>query len=257
MHRRSGQLAEEVTFGPAESDEVAAEPSPKRVRARWAGRWILDTDRALLAWVEGPTPDYAIPFADLRVDVETGPGHADERLGEVEDVTLVAGDRRLEAAGARVVKPPTEAQRLRDHVVFDWDAFDAWFVEDDRQRGHPRDPYHRIDTHLSSRPVRVKVGGETVAESERTLAVFETGLPFRFYFPPVDVRQELLVPSQTRTVCAYKGEARYFHVEAGGDRVEDAAWSYPSPEPRFGRLADRIAFHQEKVDMEVAETELL
>jgi uncharacterized protein (DUF427 family) len=52
-----------------------------------------------------------------------------------------------------------------------------------------------------------------------------------------------LEPSQTRTRCADKGKARYFHVDAGGKRVEDAAWTYPAPEPGFGRLQDRICFH--------------
>jgi len=66
-----------------------------------------------------------------------------------------------------------------------------------------------------------------------------------------------LDPSQTRTRCADKGKARYFHVDVGGKRVEDAAWTYPAPEPGFGRLQDRICFHQETVDMQVADTELL
>lgn len=257
MHRRQGRLAEQEEFGPAEASEVAADPIAKRVRARWSDTWILDSDEALLAWIEGPTPDYAVPTEDVDAEIEAGAPRKDERLGEVEDVTLVVGEDRLEAAGVRVREPPTEAQRLRGHVVLDWDAVDAWYVEDERQRGHPKDPYHRIDVHRSSRPVTVEVGGETVAESESTLAVFETGMPFRFYLPPVDVRMDLLRESQTQTRCAYKGQARYFHVEAGGERVEDAAWTYPTPEPRFARLQDLVCFHQEKVRMVVADTELM
>lgn len=257
MHRRSGVLAEEQEFGAFDRDEVAAEPTPKRVRARLRRQWILDTDRALLAWIEGSTPDYAIPFADVDAEMETGDVREDDRLGEVEDVALVLGKEHLTDAGVRVVKPPTGAQRLRDHVVFDWDAMDAWFVEDERQRGHPRDPYRRIDVHDTSRPVKVQVEGTELADSDRALALFETGLAFRFYLPEVDVSSEHLVPSETETVCAYKGQARYFHADVDGQRVEDVAWTYPAPEPGFGRLQDRICFHQEKVDMEVADTELL
>lgn len=257
MNRRSGTLAEEQEFGPFQDDAVAAEPTPKRVRARLRRKWILDSDRALIAWIEGPTPDYAIPSADLDVETETGEPRRDERLGEVEDLALVTGEERVADAGVRVLKPPSEAQRLRDHVVLDWDAVDAWFVEDERQRGHPRDPYHRIDVHESSRPIEAEVAGETLADTDRALAVFETRLPFRFYLPEVDVRTELLTPSDTETVCAYKGKARYFHADVDGERVEDVAWTYPSPEPGFGRLQDRLCFHQGKVDMEVADTELL
>jgi uncharacterized protein (DUF427 family) len=257
MHRRSGGLAQREEFGPFEPDEVAAEAFPKRVRARWADRWVLDTDRASIAWIEGPTPDYAIPSADVDVETEIGEAVEDERLGTVEPITLVAGEARQPDAGVRIQEPPKQAQRLRDHVVLDWDAVDAWFVEDERQRGHPRDPYHRIDVHATSRPVEVSVGGQTIASSERALAVFETRLPFRFYLPPTDVDLSVLEGSDTRTVCAYKGQATYYHVDTGSERVEDAAWAYPSPEPRFGRVQDRICFHQEKVDMRVADTDLL
>ena len=31
---------------------------------------------------------------------------------------------------------------------------DAWYEEEERILGHPRDPYHRIDTRESSRHVR-------------------------------------------------------------------------------------------------------
>lgn len=259
MHRRSGGYAEEKEFGPFDADRVAAEPAPKRVRARLSDDWILDTDRALLAWVEGRTPDYAIPFADLDIEAQRGPEREAERLGRVEDLSVAMDEGKAEPVGVRIVSPPEEAQRLRDHVILDWDAVDAWFVEDERQRGHPRDPYHRIDVHASSRPVRVSVEGHTLAESDRPMAVFETGLAFRFYLPEVDVHTDLLTQSPTRTRCAYKGEAVYYHADPGegtGLRVEDAAWSYPSPEPRFGRLQDLVCFHQEKVDMQVAGTQL-
>lgn len=257
MHRLSGTLAEEQGFGPFDPDEIAAEGTPKRVRARLGREWILDSDRALLAWIEGPTPDYAIPSADVHVQLETSAPRQDARLGEVEDVSIVQGDRRVDGAGVRVLKPPSQAQRLRDHVILAWDAVDAWFVEDERQRGHPRDPYHRIDVHETSRPVDVAVDGRGLAESERALALFETGLPFRFYLPETDVRMDRLIPSETETVCAYKGKARYFHADVGTEPVEDVAWTYPSPEPGFGRLQDRICFHQAKVDMSIADTELL
>jgi uncharacterized protein (DUF427 family) len=188
MHRRSGILADEQEFGPFAADKVAAEPTPKRVRARRADEWVLDTDRALIAWVEGPTPDYAIPFADVDVELATGQPREHERLGTVEDVAITQDGARREGAGVRVQRPPKHAQRLRDHVVFDWDALDAWFVEDERQRGHPRDPYHRIDVHASSRRIEVALGDETVADTDRALGVVETRLPFRFYVPEVDGR---------------------------------------------------------------------
>jgi uncharacterized protein (DUF427 family) len=58
----------------------------------------------------------------------------------------------------------------------------------------------------SSRTVRVEADGVLLAESRQPLLLFETSLPVRYYLPAGDVRVEL-VPSQTRSVCPYKGEA--------------------------------------------------
>ncbi len=251
MIERTGQLAHQARFVPFDPDHVAAEPTPKRVRARLEGAFILDTTQALIAWIEGPTPDFAIPPDAFGPDIEPGATREHDALGSVQEIALAHGDAKTEPLGVRIQDPPEEATILADHVVLDWDAMDAWFVEDERQRGHPRDPYRRIDVHETSRPVTVSLNGQTVAHSKRALALFETGLPVRFYLPELDVSTEQLKPSSTQTRCAYKGQAAYHHVEASGRRVEDAVWSYPAPEPGFGRLQDRLSFDQSKIRVEV------
>ena len=77
---------------------------------------------------------------------------------------------------------------------------------------HARDPRHRVDAIPSERHVRVEFDGELLAESRRPLALFESGLPTRWYLPAKDVRQELLEPSDMATRCPYKGAARFFSV---------------------------------------------
>ena len=84
--------------------------------------------------------------------------------------------------------------------------------EDERVEGRLRDPYHRVDVRRSSRHVRVLLGGEVLADGTRPLLLSETGLPNRFYSPAADVRQDLLEPSDTHTVCQYKGTASYWSV---------------------------------------------
>lgn len=117
---------------------------------------------------------------------------------------------------------------------------------------HPRDPYHRVDVRESSRHVRVDLDGETVAETDRPCLLFETAIPTRYYIPPGDVRTEVLSPSETRTLCAYKGEAHYYSAEVGGEEFEDIAWSYPDPLPdNHPRLRDLICFLDEKADIYV------
>ena len=62
------------------------------------------------------------------------------------------------------------------------------------------------------------------------------------YFPAAAVQQGALVPTSTRTVCPWKGVARYYTVTLGGVELRDAAWSYPRPLPLARRVKDRIAF---------------
>jgi uncharacterized protein (DUF427 family) len=142
--------------------------------------------------------------------------------------------------------PEDAVQRRHDLLQIDFGALDEWLEEDEVQFGHPRDPYHRIDALSTSRHVRVSIGGEPVAESERAVVLFETGLPPRWYLPREDVRAEL-EPSDHRTTCAYKGHASHFSV-AGEEAI---AWSYPEPEREVAPIKDRIAFYDERVELEV------
>ncbi len=86
---------------------------------------------------------------------------------------------------------------------------DVWFEEVEQIFVHPRDPYHRVDVLDSSRHVKVTVNGEVVVETERPKLLFETGLPTRYYIPPEDVREGVLVPSDKHTQCPYQGVASY------------------------------------------------
>ncbi len=108
-----------------------------------------------------------------------------------------------------------------------------------------------MDVLDSSRHVKVLVNGEVVAETNRPKLLFETGLPTRYYIPPEDVREELLVPSETKTQCPYKGVASYWSVDAGGDLSEDLIWYYPETLPTVDKIAGYLSFFNERVDLEV------
>lgn len=92
------------------------------------------------------------------------------------------------------------------------------------------------------RGVRVEFGGEVVAESERAMKVCETASPPTYYLPPEDVREDLLVPCRRRTLCEWKGQARYWSVMAGGRVAEAAVWAYPDAWHEFAAIAGWYAF---------------
>ncbi len=227
---------------------VRAEPGQKRVRAFLAGRLVADTRRPLLVWEKPWYPTYYLPVADVAAELvptgatERAPSRGDGRVHD-----LRVGDHLV--TGAAVTFPDSPLPALREHVRIAWGAVDAWFEEDEQVFVHPRDPYKRVDILPSSRHVVVETDGQVVAESRRPTLLFETGLIVRTYLPPVDVRRDLLVPSDTVTRCPYKGTADYFHLRAGEIAVDDVAWSYPFPTPESARIAGLLAFHDEKVDV--------
>lgn len=228
------------------------EPIERRVRARAGGREIVDSTRAILLWEPRRIcPAYAVPASDIQAELAAAPagnGEVPEVLhpGIPFHVHTAAGEPvsvdGIEGAGFRL-----DDEDLAGYVALDFDAFE-WLEEDEPIRSHPRDPYHRVDVRRSSRPVRIEVGGEVVAETTRARLLCETSLPMRFYLPREDVRAEL-EPSSTQSYCPYKGEASYWSVEVAGRRLEDVAWSYEQPLPPAAEIAGLVAFWDHRVDV--------
>jgi len=106
----------------------------------------------------------------------------------------------------------------------------------------------RVRTEPNQRRVRVLFGGEAVADSSRTLYLFEAGHLPVYYFPRDDVRFDLLEPTSHHTHCPYKGDASYYTVVAGGQRYENAVWAYPDPIDSVPELKDYVAFYWDQAD---------
>jgi uncharacterized protein (DUF427 family) len=96
------------------------------------------------------------------------------------------------------------------------------------------------------------VDGHLVAQSGNNVFLHETGLRTRYYISPTAVLDwGQLLPSDTSTVCPYKGQASYYHLKVGnGNRViEDAVWYYPYPTAESAQIQNRLCFYNEKVDI--------
>lgn len=76
-----------------------------------------------------------------------------------------------------------------------------------------------------------------IAESSDTVMV-----EGNHYFPPNSIEKELFVPTQTHTVCPWKGTADYFTLEVDGEQNTDAAWSYPEPKEAARNIQGHYAF---------------
>lgn len=226
---------------------------PRRVRAVFEGRTVMDTRRGMLLHETGLLPQLYVPEADLAAGVLEPTAHHTHCpfKGAASYRSLRVGERVADNAVWAYPNPLPEAEWLAGYAACYWDAVDAWFDEDEQVFGHLRDPYHRVDTRASSRTVRVRVAGEVIAESSRPVLLSETGLPNRWYLHPDDVRLAALETSGTRTHCPYKGDATYYSLRLGERRVEDVAWSYQQPFDGVRAIAGRLCFDHDELTVEV------
>lgn len=78
---------------------------------------------------------------------------------------------------------------------------------------------------------------QILAESNDTVVVENN-----HYFPAASLRREYFTPSDTRTHCAWKGEAHYYSINVAGQQNKDAAWFYPAPKSAAAQIEGRVAF---------------
>jgi uncharacterized protein (DUF427 family) len=62
------------------------------------------------------------------------------------------------------------------------------------------------------------------------------------YFPPEAIDQQYFRPSQTQTVCSWKGTASYYDIVVDGKVNKDAAWYYPEPKDAAKQIRNYVAF---------------
>lgn len=79
--------------------------------------------------------------------------------------------------------------------------------------------------------------GTVVAESDDTVVV-----EGNHYFPAASLKREYTLPSNTKTMCSWKGQASYLTLFVDGDANPDAVWFYPDPRETAAQIKDRVAF---------------
>ncbi|MEU4464773.1 DUF427 domain-containing protein [Streptomyces sp. NPDC024017] len=230
------------------------EPSERWVRGRKGDVTVVDSRHPVLVWEPHlPVPQYAFPREDVRTDLLRPAEHppTGTHTGSQIFYDLNAGGEPV--ANAAWTFP---ADDLAGHIVFEWfrrwdSGLDHWYEEEEEIFVHPRDPHKRVDALSSSRHVQVGIGGTLVADTVRPVLLFETGLPTRYYIPGDDIRFDLFEPTDHRTACPYKGQARYWTWRGEGDVPRNILWSYPGPLPAVADVQGLYAFYNEAVDITV------
>jgi uncharacterized protein (DUF427 family) len=224
-----------------------AEPLRRRMRVRFGGTWIADSDDVVLLHEPGRYPVAYFPVGGV-ADGVLEPGehltrHQD--LGATAWYTVRAGTQSKPRAAWQHTELPGYASELKGRVAFAWRAMDAFYEEDERIVGHAADAYHRIDIRQTSRHVLVRDGDRVIADTRRPLALYESGFAPRWYVPRDDVDETALTAAEGQTFCPYKGLCSYYDI---GD-ARRAAWSYEDAWTEVRRISGMISFEPDKIEV--------
>jgi len=115
-------------------------------------------------------------------------------------------------------------------------------MNESKRNHHRWEPSHRW--------VRVKFGGEFVADSRNTILVWTGPYQIAYYFPQEDVRMDLL----KATGRGGKGRETW-HVKVGDDFAENGAWRNLDVQEGLNGIAGYIAFRWDKMDQWFEEEE--
>ena len=94
-----------------------------------------------------------------------------------------------------------------------------------------------MQPHYLENFVQAIWNGTVVAESNDTVVV-----EGNHYFPASAIDQKYLLPSNTKTMCSWKGQASYYTLFVDGDANPDAVWYYPEPKEAAAQIKGRVAF---------------
>lgn len=109
---------------------------------------------------------------------------------------------------------------------------------------YPRPPC----VQRSSEHVEVWFAGQRIADSTNAIRVLETSHPPTYYIPASDVAMDHLAVSTHRSVCEFKGKARYYDIAVRNHTVRNAVWDYPNPRAGYEILENHLCFYPGKMD---------
>ena len=224
-----------------------AEPLRRRMRVRFGGKWIAESEQVLLLFEPGHYPMAYFPETHVAPNTLERNEHTTRHrdLGLTSWYTVRAGDKITQRGAWQHTELPNYASELEGRIAFAWPAMDAFYEEDERIVGHAADSYHRIDIRQSSRRLVVEHHGHIVADTQRPLVLYESGFAPRWYVARADIDASALTPVQHQTFCPYKGLCRYYDIGA----AQLAAWSYPDAYAQVARISDLVSFEPDTVSV--------
>ncbi len=250
----SGAIGRFLVPEPLPKRLLYAEPLRRRVRVRFGGTWIADSEHVILLFEPGRYPVAYFPETDISPHILEPTDHTTQHpdLGLTSWYSVRMGEHAAPRGAWQHTDLPAHAGELKAHVAFAWRAMDAFYEEEERIVGHAADSYHRIDIRQTARKLVVRHGDRVITDTTRALVLYESGFAPRWYVPRADVDESALTPVEQQTFCPYKGICSYYDI--GDARL--AAWSYPDAYPEVRRIANFVSFEPDIVTVHLDGTQL-
>jgi uncharacterized protein (DUF427 family) len=216
-----------LTEQPLPPRPLFAEPLRRRMKVRFADRWVADSEDVILLHEPGRYPVAYFPLG-------RGPGGPAPR------------PRRHTVAHRQSCRARGQPRRVATHVAAgSWRAMDGFYEEDERIVGHAADAYHCVDIRSTSRHLVVRDGEQVIADTQHPLALYESGFAPRWYVPREDIDEASLKLVDIQNFCPYKGICSYYDIGSH----KRAAWSYVNAWRVVVRVTNLVSFEPDKIDV--------
>ena len=251
----TGSVGHFLTEQPLPSRLLFVEPLRRRMRVRFADRWIADSEDVVLLHEPGRYPVAYFP----RGDVESGILITEDRvtahhdLGQTQWFAVNVSERQASHSAWQHTGLPASC---RESSRTEWHSRGARWMRSTRKTNASSGTRLTLITASTSAPrhrhLVVKDGEKVVADTRQPLALYESGFAPRWYVPRDDVSGEELTIVGGQTFCPYKGLASYYDI---GTRKR-AAWSYVNAWPEVARINNLVSFEPDKIDVYLDDEQL-
>ncbi|KAG6177410.1 hypothetical protein E4U27_004325 [Claviceps purpurea] len=229
-------------------------PALRRIRVIFNRTIIVDSAKSVYVWEHDSYPQFYFPTSELKNcycrDLQMIKSEGVSRAALVElNIRPRPGIKASKTDRVIRFTDDKSLGAIVGLVRLEFGSMDQWLEEDTPIYVHPKDPFKRVDTLLSSRSFEIKLLGKTVAKVDSSIHLHETGRPVRYYISPAAVDPKLLRKSALVTSCPYKGDAEYYDIILDGLEHKNLVWYYRHPVRESAAIAGLLCFEHEKMEL--------
>ncbi len=89
----------------------------------------------------------------------------------------------------------------------------------------------------------IRAGQTVIGQTDHAISLVEGGGRAVLYVPSDAVAPQFLARTDRQTGCPWKGTASYFSVVTPLGRLDNAVWSYETPNAGLEAIAGHLAFY--------------